>query len=547
MPRSFHAYTIPLLCLCGGTMTVVATAQSTRQSDVAPQWEEVELAFTMARTTDNPYVDVDAWVEFRHDDGEVLRRPMFWDGGRTFRVRFASTKGTGRWHWRSIDPSRDPGLHGRSGTLRAVSGKHSTIFSRHGFWTIPANERNLVHADGTPRLLCADTVWALPWRATPEEVEIYSRDRARKGYNAALVMSIQPDRFVKGPRSRTADGGFDVGFEDLPEGTLRKLNPDYFQTVDRLVDILVSHGIAPVYQPVFHGYGWRGKGAAGVVVSAQDYARYCRYLVARYGARPAIWLVGGDGPATDPRILEQLDRAGRTIETWDAYRQPTGIHYAPHARFSAHQDKAWLDFQWCQTGHLGEHRPERLADMWRNRPVKAIANGEPTYEQMGRPGRAAGWWQGHEAWCNVTAGGTMGVVYGAGSLWQWRHHPKEPGDASWCVAEGAGWREALDFEGSKYPGIMARIFDGLPLRGMRPDGTCTYGRRGLLVPGKLFVVYLFEGGGVHILSHDVPRSYRVYDPKTGQVTARGRLADRLPVLVDSGEYGEPRVIVFTRP
>ena len=24
-----------------------------------------------------------------------------------------------------------------------------------------------------------------------------------------------------------------------------------------------------------------------------------------------------------------------------------------------HQDKDWLDFQWCQTGHNGEHVPER--------------------------------------------------------------------------------------------------------------------------------------------------------------------------------------------
>jgi hypothetical protein len=129
---------------------------------------------------------------------------------------------------------------------------------------------------------------------------------------------------------------------------------------------------------------------------------------------------------------------------------------------------AWLDFQWCQTGHNGEHVPERVADMWRNLPVKAVANGEPTYENIGRTGRGAGWWQGHEAWLNLTAGGTMGVVYGAASLWQWRLHANEPDHADWCTAPNAGWREALDFDGSRYPGIVARIFDGLPLAGMEP-------------------------------------------------------------------------------
>jgi hypothetical protein len=345
-----------------------ATAQT---ATTAPQWQEVELAFTASRTAANPYTDTEAWVEFTHDDGAKIRRPMFWDGDRTFRVRFASNRRSGNWRWQSNSADQDAGLHGRTGTLTAAPGRNSveaTTFERHGFWSIPAGGRNLIHADGTPRLLCADTPWALPWRATVEQVEIYARDRKAKGFNAALLMTVQPDMKATGPRSRTEDLGFEVGFEDLPEGNLRRLRPEYFQTFDKLVGILVAHGIAPVFQPVFHGYGWKGRTVAGNVVSTEDYARYCRYLVARYGARPAIWLVGGDGPGTAPNILDQLDRAGKTITEWDAYRQPIGIHYSPHALNRTHQDKDWLDFQWCQTGHNGEHVPERVADMWRNLP-----------------------------------------------------------------------------------------------------------------------------------------------------------------------------------
>ncbi|MDA8742987.1 DUF4038 domain-containing protein, partial [Rubripirellula amarantea] len=436
----------------------------------APQWQEIEIAFKAERETASPYTDVDAWVDFAHERGQTIRRPFFWDGGQTFRVRFASTQPTGTWTWTTSDRDGDPGLHGKSGKFEAVlaSSDEPTVFTKHGFWKIPEGGRNLVHADGTARLMCADTAWALPWRATVDQVQTYAKDRRDKGYNAALLMTVQPDQRVTGPRSRTEDGGFDVGFEDLPEGKLEKLNPEYFQMFDRLVDVLTAHGIAPVYQPVFHGYGWKGGGTAGNTVSADDYSRYCRYLVARYGARPAIWLVGGDGPAVDPSIIEQLDAAGRMIQQWDAYGQPTGIHYSPHALNRTHQDKAWLDFQWCQTGHNGEHVPERVADMWRNLPIKAVANGEPTYENIGRTGNGSGWWQGHEAWCNLTAGGTMGVVYGAGSLWQWRLHADELDHADWCTAPGAGWREALDFDGGKYPGIAAKIFNGLDFAGMQP-------------------------------------------------------------------------------
>ena len=513
-------------------------------TDDAPQWQEIELEFAATDDHTNAYIDVEAWVEFVHESGTKIKRPMFWDGGKVFRARFASPESSGHWKWKSFCSTTDSGLAGKTGTLTAVDNpSKKTSFDRHGFWTIPEGGRNLVHADKTPRLMCAATPWALPWRATPEQAKVYAKERSQKRFNAALLMTVQPDRKVKGPRSRTEDEGFDVGFEDLPDGKLTQLNVEYFQKFDVLVQILVDHGIAPVYQPVFHGYGWKGGDAAGNSISAEDYARYCRYLVARYGARPAIWLVGGDGTFTERNVIDQLDRAGQEIEKWDAYQQPTGIHYAPHSIANVHQDKDWLDFQWCQTGHNGEHVAERVADMWRNLPTKAVANGEPTYENIGRTGNGSGWWQGHEAWCNVTAGGTMGVVYGAASLWNWKLAPDEPGHAKWCTAPGAGWREALYFEGSKYPALMAKIFDGLPLEGMQPNWTCTYGRRGLLVPGKMFVLYFPEGGSTAILSKDVPRAYQIFDPKTGEVVSKGSLADEERPAIDC-KSKDPRVVVF---
>ena len=512
----------------------------------ARQWQETELVFAAETEFENPYLDVEAWVDFVHEDGTEIRRPMFWDGSQTFKVRFASSKQDGKWNWTSHSSVDDAGLDAVEGVLTAAPASDLlTIFDRHGFWTIPSGGRNLVHSDGTSRLLCADTPWALPWRATLEQAVEYAADRRAKGFNAALLMTVQPDRKVTGPRSRTTPEGFEVGFEDLPDGRLTQINVEYFQEFDQLSAVLIEHGIAPVYQPVFHGYGWKGGNTAGNSVSAEDLARYCRYLVARFGARPAIWLVGGDGPYTDERVAATLDAAGREIETWDAYQHPTGIHYSPHALNRTHQDKSWLDFQWCQTGHNGEHVAERVADMWRNQPIKAVANGEPTYENIGQTGKAAGWWQGHEAWCNLTAGGTMGVVYGAASLWNWRLDANEPGHADWCTVPNAGWREALDFEGSKYPGIAAKILNQFPIDGMQPDWTCTYGRRGLLIPNELFVLYLPAGGSTAIISDQVPRDFQIFDPKTGEVVLQSRLPSEGRPSVDTNS-SEPRVIVFSQ-
>jgi hypothetical protein len=504
-----------------------------------PLWREAEITLTALGDYANAYTDVQCWADFAHSSGVTLRRPAFWDGGRTWRVRFAPPL-PGKWQWRSASTPNDGGLtqHGVLSAVKAPGEQHR--FYKHGFWRMSPGGRSLVHADGYPAVLAADTAWGLPWRATFAQCKTYAKNRQRRGINAALLMTVQPDMGARGPRDRTADEGFDVGFEDLSDGHLNQLNPAYFQVFDTLSNILVEHEIVPVLQPVFHGFGWKGLSVAGVVVPPSEYARYCRYLVARYGARPAIYLVGGDGSGYEP----QTPAGGEEVERWDCYKQPAGIHYRPHADNRAYQASPWLDFQWCQTGHAGEHMPERVADMWRNVPIKAVANGEPTYENGGRTGKAAGWWQGHEAWSNLCAGGTMGVVYGAGSLWQWVNRIGEKGQSDFFSAPGCSWREAIDFEGSKYVGLIPKILEGLPTTDMAPNWQVTLGRRGLLVPGKLFIYYTTEGGPHLFYGDDIPRRYRIVDPRTGKIIGRGELRPEGGRALVQDDVREPKVIIF---
>ncbi len=63
------------------------------------------------------------------------------------------------------------------------------------------------------------------------------------------------------------------------------------------------------------------------------------------------------------------------------------------------------------------------------------------------------------------------------------------------------------------------------------------------MPGKLFVLCLPEGGSTGILSLDVPRAYRVYDPRTGVEVGKGRLPDEAPAQFNSGSSAERRVAV----
>jgi hypothetical protein len=505
---------------------------------VAP-WREVEIDLVTPAAHEAPYASLDVWADFTCGS-EMLRRPAFWDGAGVWRLRFAPPH-AGDWHWVSGATVDDPALHGRTGAVVCVDGDEASGVRafEHGFWRMSPSGRQLEHADCTPALMVADTAWALPWRATPEQVEVYARDRQAKGFNAVLLMTVQPDMRAVGPRDRTLDEGFDVAFDDLPAGRLCELNADYFRRFDVLVDILVSHDLVPVLQPVFQGFGWKGLDVAGTVVPTDEYARYCRYLVARYGARPAVYLVGGDGSGEEPQVAA----GGEEVQAWDAYGQPTGIHYRPHATNRAHQGAAWLDFQSCQTGHEAEHLPERVADMWRNTPAKGVLNLEPTYENTRERGRGVGWWQGHEAWSNLCAGGTMGVGYGAASLWQWRLHADEPGHTEGFLCPDAGWREALAYEGSAYVGLVGRILRQLPFGGMSPDWTSALGGRGLSVPGALLLLYRDGAREVKLMERDLPRHLCELDPRTGEVVRQTVLDPRTEVL--ENPLGDPRLYVFT--
>ena len=49
---------------------------------IAP-WHEFEIELTARADRANPYTEVDVWVDFVNNSGTTIRRPAFWDGGRT--------------------------------------------------------------------------------------------------------------------------------------------------------------------------------------------------------------------------------------------------------------------------------------------------------------------------------------------------------------------------------------------------------------------------------------------------------------------------------
>jgi hypothetical protein len=526
-------YPLYTLFILTAFLTLACTATKNEDEVLnAPQWEEFTLNLESQSTYSNPYTDVDAYVIFRHEEYGEVKRPAFWDGENSWKVRFASPVAAGYWNWESISSnSDDKGLNGIKGSLLATKSTSDNKFKKHGFLRMSEGKRNFVHADGTPFFMIGDTPWALPWRATKEDALVYSEDRHLKGFNMALLMSFCPDADAEGPDARATEKGFARAFKDVKTGHINEPIVEYFQYMDDLMSILIDHEIVPVYQPIFHGYGWKGQKVLGWNTVPEEYERYMKYLIARYGARPAVWLVGGDGDGRSKGIKE----AGIVTEEWDHYQHPVGIHYNPFDepskdhpdRFShqnkTYQEESWLDFQWCQTGHGGAHLSHKVRKMLGNLPVKGIANGEPTYEGIRDPENGAGWWQGHEAWLNFINGGTMGVVYGAGGIWQWKISGDEEGWPAWANSN-VSWKEALSLQGSTYVGHLAKAFKDLDFTDMELRDDVAEGSSALVKPNSLYITYLEKGGNITVSQLAEGLYYNWFNPKTGEFSEGGKVA-----------------------
>jgi hypothetical protein len=160
--------------------------------------------------------------------------------------------------------------------------------------------------------------------------------------------------------------------------------------------------------------------------------------------------------------------------------------------------------------------------MYENLPVKACLNGEPTYEGMGGGKYGMGWWQGEEAWNQLMHGGTMGVIYGAAGLWQWKYTSDEPGWDEWANSS-VSWREALDLEGARYVGFISKAFEGYDFTDMERRGDLTGDEHLLLAgEGRFYACYLERGGKIRIKNVPEGMSYVWFDPKAGTIGQQGK-------------------------
>ena len=529
------------------------------------KWHRFETSIELDVSTDtDPIRDVLAEAIFTAPDGRSLPVPAFWDGGRTWRARFAPhIEGTWRYAWRVRAGSGGQGVRGTAsharpatpadqlgvqgsaaspaggapaGTFQCVPYTGTNPFYLHGPIRTSPDAPHLIHADGTPFFFLADTVWNGPMLSTPEDWAHYVQTRQQQKFTAAQYVSTQwrtaPDG---GPHGPAYEGG----------DHLTRINPTFFQHLDQKLDLLTEHGIAGV--PVLL---WAIKGGAnketnpGNVLSEGDCALLAGYQVARWHAHPVLFILNGDGKYLDGEAA-RWRRIGRTVfgHTRRHERPPTIVHPGGQT-WVGHEfrDEGWLDVVGYQSGHGDDEKAWRWivqgppATEWASVPGKVVMNIESPYEdhlsyqsKERHPAvhvRRANYW-------SLMVSPTAGVTYGGHGIWGW-----DDGTAPPVAHPNTGvpkhWREALHLPGAEQMTHLYDAFASLPWWQLRPAKELLAAQPGeaevlryitaaRAEDGSCAILYLAGGGEVALDTTALRDSLRAtwLNPRNGARTEAG--------------------------
>ncbi|HXR07883.1 MAG TPA: DUF4038 domain-containing protein [Candidatus Acidoferrum sp.] len=559
---------------------VIKTYLGKALSDATPPthvWEKVEISLRAQTAHANPYTDVLVWVDLK-GPGFDKRCYGFWDGQDNFRVRVMATA-PGNWSWKSGSKPADPELDGLTGSFTAVAwteGEKEANLCRRGMIGPSANGRAFQHADGTPYFLLGDTWWATPtfrfrWRdedtlrplGPAAGFKEFVALRRSQQFNCVAILAALPNwaNDDQPANLQTADGtllrsawgqagtasaktmtdeagnraflfpgkvpGYEQYFPDL-----QRINPAYFQAMDKKIDYLNSQGLVPFIEVARRDIGQAWK---KYYPWPDSYSRYIQYVWSRYQANICLFSPihfdssGGTIPAAD------WNEAANQV-TDDYGPPPFGTLAGTNPDGSSlknwgHVKQArWLGFH--QIGNRRTHDSYALlTEIFKTTPPVPAINGEPYYDGMenaeGGTERAALYCRS-AMYGSVLSGGFGGHIYGAGG-WSGGIWSGEVEEASkypmWKVFQwpSAGQlRHLKSFmlsEGPRYQELVPCAESISPNQSGNAKGMVGWAYAAATPQRDLFLLYLEKECPQAALSTARPGGHyqaRWFDPRTGR-------------------------------
>jgi hypothetical protein len=510
---------------------------------VLPAWAQnqvekhaiFEVALEGAESPLNPYLDIVAEAAVRRPDGQDWNVPLFWDGGKTWRLRLSPDK-AGRWEYKVT--STDPGLNGRSGGFDCRESRRPGGLRASSQWP-----GHFERQDGTPFWFMGDTAWGYLTDSAEDnhhrpQAEYYAQTRAAQGFNVIHCMVLS-EQGVGNQRG--------LPFEDI---AAEKINPGYWREVDERLAFANRAGLT-----VGLAIAWGDKRgvepfAWSRFASADARKRYARYVAARYGAFDVYFLVSGEWHAeirarrvaAEETVFRAFVDIGNALNAADAHGRMIGIHpMTAHGSVREFAAAPWMSFADYQQNYRELHGRALLSRSLRGPVVNseygyhlrdADGDGKPDKENSytTRDIRLA-------SWDIVMAGGYL--VTGFGTTYFGGH--RDPGPFDVDARRNDDWEAQIGhlrkfFTQLKWwrlipsDGLIAsgpeRATDGMVERGdgrtgIRPPASACWV---MADPGETYLLYV--RGTLRAVEMDLgargrPFVIRRFDPRTGEVAELG--------------------------
>jgi len=523
-------YGVAFAALVVWTLSAALCPLAAAEPEVAC-WRAHEFVFTSDRDYAAPLADVTVSATFTHEDGTRIVRPVFWDGERTWRVRFAPTK-AGTWSMLTdCSEAADGGLSRVRRSLRAVPYAGDLAIYRHGFLTIAANGRYLTHADGTPFL------WASEDHAIMDKESWSESNKPGTASQFKYIADLRRQQGLSVYQSVV----WVLDYWQTPQ----RPNLEPFHDLDRKYAYLADLGFVSAIALGYHKHLGDGEPDPEKVAAMKLMARY---VEGRYGAYPMAYYTCGEfnipyegrGTVKDPSrvgpgnsyIRSWWGEIGAVIHAHNTYGHPSSINYWQ-------QQGTWFSDQpfhryWSIQGY-SLRGPNYYAYWYKQEPAKPIID---SFSGMDRGTEKSQQTQRAIGWLVMQSGGA-----GFGCLTEgiWNNcYTKDSGIAvkQWG---GTPWFTTVDWPGAAQIGHVRKFYSSIDWWKLKPQ---TRGGRfyphsatSLSADGEgTYVIYFGnQKDATGWLLDLVPeRSYRArwFDPRHGTFT------EEIPVTVATGGIWE---------
>lgn len=399
---------------------ILSAATSYGRDSIIPKWGRFERSFKSTRAYTNPPREATLVVVFTSPLGDTRQVEGFWDGGKTWRVRFSPDQ-PGRWTYETMCTDwLNGGLNDQSGVFLCSAPIGLTRFELHGPVQIARDRRHFEHADRTPFFYLADAAWKGALASTPKAWAGYSGVRQVQEFTA-----VQWNAFP-GP-DRENEYAFLAGNPSC-------INPQYFKRLDAKVATLNHAGLLSVIAP-FATVG----GSTANDLDEADAILLLRYMVARWSAYDVAWLLGpplNDGAsAASERMVARWMRIGKEVIGAGPHAPVILFAGNSSATMREFRNQDWLDAFGYQSRQSMEGnlvnwlRSGALEEEWKQAPAHPLLNVAPPLEADSTA-------PGHEG---VTAGQLRSVVY-------WSLLSTPSAGASYGAVDVAAWNTSIEEE-----------------------------------------------------------------------------------------------------